>query len=115
MVKSGNPLWSLLSTSTSQPHQDNHPPLVTMPPKCKLRDEWLVKEEFIPWLTRVEGDPEKAFCTMCNRELSTLKRHKTRQYHITNEASRIQDQEGGIRVRQEIVPPGDSSNEVLLA
>lgn len=53
-----------------------------MPPKRKMRDEWLLNEEFSPWLTRVEGDPEKAFCSMCNKELnaelSTIKRHKVR-------------------------------------
>lgn len=53
---------------------------VVMAPKRKMRNEWLLKEEFTPWLTRVEGDPEKAFCTTCNKEfhaeLSTIKRHK---------------------------------------
>ena len=43
-----------------------------MPPKRKIRDEWLVKEEFRSWLARVEGDHEKAFCTMCNKELHAV-------------------------------------------
>ena len=53
-----------------------------MPPKHKMRDEWLSVQELSPWLTRVEGDPEKAFCATCNKEfnaeLSTIKRHKVR-------------------------------------
>lgn len=79
-----------------------------------MRDEWLSDQEFSPWLTRVEGDPEKAFCATCNKEfnaeLSTIKRHKARKCHTTNEASRVQEQEGSTRVRQGVQPHADSSN-----
>ncbi|XP_066963439.1 uncharacterized protein [Macrobrachium rosenbergii] len=68
-----------------------------MPPKRKMRDDWLANEDFSPWLSRVEGDPEKALCNICNKqfnaELSTIKRHKTRKAHITNEEHWLQNRE----------------------
>ncbi|KAK3878241.1 hypothetical protein Pcinc_017115 [Petrolisthes cinctipes] len=57
-----------------------------MAPKAKFRQDWLLNQEFQPWLTRVEGDSRKAFCNACKRtlgaEITSIKRHKTSQHHI---------------------------------
>lgn len=59
-----------------------------MAAKRKLRNPWLENEDFKPWLSRVEGDPSRAFCTTCKRdisaELTAIKRHKVTRMHITN-------------------------------
>ncbi|KAK3886676.1 hypothetical protein Pcinc_009193 [Petrolisthes cinctipes] len=57
-----------------------------MAPKAKFRQDWLLNQEFQPWLTRVEGDSTKAFCNACKRtlgaEITSIKRYKTSQHHI---------------------------------
>ncbi|KAK3885522.1 hypothetical protein Pcinc_008354 [Petrolisthes cinctipes] len=51
-----------------------------MAPKAKFRQDWLLNQEFQPWLTRVEGDSTKAFCNACKRtlgaEITSIKRQK---------------------------------------
>ena len=59
-----------------------------MPPKRSFRDAWLEDENFRQWLTKVEGNPHKAFCCICNSELiadvTSLKRHKSTKIHSDN-------------------------------
>lgn len=54
--------------------------------KRKLREEWLHNEEFQPWLTRVDGDDTKAFCSKCHKTfdagLTTIKRHMVRNIYV---------------------------------
>lgn len=58
-----------------------------MPPKRKLRDEWLANQDFRPWLSRVEDDPTKAKCTTCQKEfnaaLTTIKKHKVKFFGVS--------------------------------
>lgn len=54
--------------------------------KRKLRDEWLMKEEFRPWLSKVDGEPTKAYCNKCQKTFSSgltaIKRHMVRFYYF---------------------------------
>ncbi|KAK3877360.1 hypothetical protein Pcinc_017915 [Petrolisthes cinctipes] len=60
--------------------------LCYMATKRKLRQEWLMNRDFQPWLSPLENDPTKAFCSTCktqmNAELTTIKRHKTSRLHV---------------------------------
>ncbi|KAK4325223.1 hypothetical protein Pmani_004182 [Petrolisthes manimaculis] len=84
-----------------------------MTAKRKMRDEWLVNDDFRPWLTRVEREPTRAYCTTCNTEfsaeLSTIKRHKFSlkgsHMHTCNEA-RLQEGRGKGAAPQQGVQEG---------
>lgn len=60
-----------------------------MASKRKFRDAWLLNPDFTTWLTRVDGNDGKAYCTMCRREFSAeitaIKRHKSTHVHARNE------------------------------
>ncbi|KAK4315394.1 hypothetical protein Pmani_013311 [Petrolisthes manimaculis] len=57
-----------------------------MAPKTKFLQDWLLNQEFQPWLSQVEGDTTKAFCNAYKRtlgaEITSIKRHKTSQHYI---------------------------------
>lgn len=59
-----------------------------MSSKVIFRDTWLQNPDLQPWLARKQGDPTKAYCKVCKRdvgaEISTLKRHKKAKVHINN-------------------------------
>ncbi|XP_064082991.1 uncharacterized protein LOC135199007 [Macrobrachium nipponense] len=59
-----------------------------MPGKRKFRDAW-INEDFQSWLKPVEGNPERASCRIChkelNAELTCIKRHNTSKTHLQNE------------------------------
>ncbi|KAG7160728.1 hypothetical protein Hamer_G024960 [Homarus americanus] len=73
-----------------------------MAAKQSFRDAWLNKEDFQPWLSRIEDNPSRAFCKICKREvraeLTAIKRHKTTKMHSVYEASEQQE------VQQERIP-----------
>lgn len=50
--------------------------------KRKFRDEYLQRDEFKDWLSKVDGDPTKAHCNVCNKtfagDLTTITRHRVR-------------------------------------
>lgn len=57
-----------------------------MPPKKIQRPGCSHDSE--PWLKRVDGDPCKAFCEMCQStftsEIFVIKRHKSSSHHLSN-------------------------------
>lgn len=57
-----------------------------MPPKKIQRPGCSHDSE--PWLKRVDGDPCKAFCEMCQStftsEIFAIKRHKSSSHHLSN-------------------------------
>ncbi|KAG7175295.1 hypothetical protein Hamer_G001348, partial [Homarus americanus] len=44
--------------------------MVIMAAKRSFRDVWLNNEDFQPWLSRVEDNPSRALCKICQREVS---------------------------------------------
>ncbi|KAK3884227.1 hypothetical protein Pcinc_011503 [Petrolisthes cinctipes] len=69
-----------------------------MATKRKMREEWLLNNEFRPWLRCVEADSTRARCITCKKEfgaeLSTIKRHKASHMHVCNEARQQQGMDG---------------------
>ncbi|XP_042884051.1 uncharacterized protein LOC122260719 isoform X1 [Penaeus japonicus] len=62
-----------------------------MASKRKIRDEWLQNKEFQPWLSKVDGEPTKAFCNKCQKifaaSLTTIRRHMETQIHAASTSS----------------------------
>ena len=63
------------------------------PPRAKRKrrtfvDNWLTDPEFQPWLERVNGDENLAWCSTCSKsvkaEISTIKRHGVNNFTRLN-------------------------------
>ncbi|XP_026674185.1 zinc finger protein 862-like [Ceratina calcarata] len=63
------------------------PPSKKMAWTKRFCDSWLAEPDFSLWLQKCEGNPFKAFCTYCQKELkcgkSELRKHARGQSHIT--------------------------------
>lgn len=57
-----------------------------MPPRPHFQEKWLSNDSFKVWLGRVPGCSTKAFCNVCQKQLSaeitSLKRHQLSKQHI---------------------------------
>lgn len=63
--------------------------------KRSFRDAWLDQEAYRDWLGRVEDDPHKAKCTVCQSvfaaDITSVKRHKVSRFHTSQIERRSQD------------------------
>ncbi|XP_026673906.1 uncharacterized protein LOC113465006, partial [Ceratina calcarata] len=65
----------------------NPPPSKKVARTKRFSDSWLTEPDFSSWLQKCDGNPLKAFCTVCRKKLqcgkADLRRHATGQSHIT--------------------------------
>lgn len=63
-----------------------------MGPRQKFQENWLVNDNFQPWLARVPSDNTKAYCQFCHKhlsaEISSIKRHRESRQHVSLEERR---------------------------
>ena len=61
-------------------------------PRPNFQECWLSNDQFRFWLEKVPGDPLKAYCQVCHKQLSaeitSLKRHRFTRQHCTLEERR---------------------------